>query len=96
VIGYINEIRARARNWNGTQVDFPADLTGAENLPKRSEKKDDWNWRLNTRDGMTSNVGELVMKCSREQTHWNLMMNLDAAGIIIFHFHRMSWIEMRI
>jgi hypothetical protein len=32
VIGYINEIRARARNWNGTQVDFPADLTGAENL----------------------------------------------------------------
>jgi hypothetical protein len=69
---------------------------GLRILPKRSEKKDDWNWRLNTRDGMTSNVGELVMKCSRVQTHWNHMLNLVLPGIIIFHFHRMSWIEMRI
>jgi hypothetical protein len=32
IIGYINPIRARARNWNGTMTAFPADLDGSENL----------------------------------------------------------------
>ena len=31
-IGYINLVRARARNWAGTQTNFPADLTGGEDL----------------------------------------------------------------
>ncbi len=31
-VGYINQVRARARNWNGTMTTFPADLTGAEDL----------------------------------------------------------------
>ena len=30
VMGYINLLRARARNWNGTQVTFPADVTGGD------------------------------------------------------------------
>ena len=29
-MGYINQLRARARNWNGTQVTFPADVTGGD------------------------------------------------------------------
>lgn len=32
VIGYVNQIRARARNWNGTMTTFPADLDGTEDL----------------------------------------------------------------
>ena len=28
VMGYLNQIRARARNWNGTITDFPPDVTG--------------------------------------------------------------------
>lgn len=32
IIGYINPIRERARNWNGIITDYPPDLDGSENL----------------------------------------------------------------
>ncbi|MEQ8337977.1 MAG: RagB/SusD family nutrient uptake outer membrane protein, partial [Cyclobacteriaceae bacterium] len=40
-VGYINQVRARARNWNGTMTTFPADLTGAEDLTQevREERR---------------------------------------------------------
>ncbi|MBX2843972.1 MAG: RagB/SusD family nutrient uptake outer membrane protein [Flammeovirgaceae bacterium] len=41
VIGYINEIRARARNWAGTQVSFPEDVTAGGDLTQiiRDERR---------------------------------------------------------
>ena len=40
-VGYINQIRARARNWNGTMTDFPSDVTVAEDLTQvvREERR---------------------------------------------------------
>jgi hypothetical protein len=40
-LGYVNQIRERARNWNGTQVDFPADATGSDDLTEviREERR---------------------------------------------------------
>ncbi|WP_020527845.1 RagB/SusD family nutrient uptake outer membrane protein [Flexithrix dorotheae] len=40
-IDFINQIRARARNWAGTQVDFPADVTAGGDLTEiiREERR---------------------------------------------------------
>jgi len=40
-VGYINQIRERARNWNGTMTDFPANVTVADDLTQvlREERR---------------------------------------------------------
>jgi hypothetical protein len=81
--------RAAQATGHGTQVtDFPADyaassegdLTEAIREERRLELAFEY-----TSDGTTSSAGELVMRCSRAQVHWNRMMNFDAlTGIITF------------
>jgi len=41
VMDYVNQIRTRARNWAGTLTDFPADLTGGEDMTEviREERR---------------------------------------------------------
>ncbi|WP_020529728.1 RagB/SusD family nutrient uptake outer membrane protein [Flexithrix dorotheae] len=69
-IGYLNEIRARARNWGGTQVDFPADLkisdfTGKEDFI--DAVLEDRKWELSFEfkrwfDIKRRNLGDKVFK----------------------------------